>query len=123
MASLFNSFSNMANSTVIPMVIKLIETNEKSLEDAIVAQLIELKNTNQIQFNGFLANWRKINLAIERASSSPVVPAPIPAPLAGGQSMGVVPSQYKEPIESEVAGTRKRRNHKKRTHRVKHRTH
>lgn len=138
MASLLSSFSGMAQTTVVPMIFKFIETQEPMLQEALVSQLNNLKQSNPNQFNIFLTNWRKINNAIERSSQIPAAPpvappvAPPTPPATGGTAMGVVPETSNEdptvplpPVleETDKAGTRKRRRHKKRTHKVKHRKH
>ena len=143
MASLLSAFSGAAEATVVPMIFKFIETQEPMLEDALVDQLNKLKTSNPNQFNVFITNWRKINAAMERSAQIPAAPVvapavppvvapvvPPPPPPTGGTAMGVVPAVPEPTIPSppveektDTAGTRKRRRHKKRTHKVKHRKH
>lgn len=122
----------MAQTTVVPMIFKFIETQEPMLEQALVDQLNKLKASNTSQFNIFLTNWRKINNAVERASTLPVaapvpaaVPVAPPVPVGGDMGSASTPTISYDSLSAETdkAGTRKRRRHKKRTHKVKHRKH
>ena len=112
MQSLLTSFSGMAESTVVPMFLNYIQTNEQYLEDAIVNELGKLRTSNPQHFNSFITNWKKMNHAIERSIANPVPPPVIPPP---------VPAPVSPPPP--VAGSQKRRYRKKRTHTVKHRRH
>jgi hypothetical protein len=123
MASLLGSFTGMAQTTVVPMIFKFIETQEPMLEEALITQLNSLKTSNPNQFNIFLTNWRKINNAIETSSRAPVA---LPQPVQPVAPTPVQPTGGNEPVSDPVPvadGTRKYRRHKKRTHKVKHRKH
>jgi hypothetical protein len=85
MWSSLSALSGAVSNTVVPMIFQYIEKSEPALESMIVSKLVQIKTTNPVEFNTFITNWRKINIAIEKASSTTGgYLMLVPSPLSGG---------------------------------------
>lgn len=64
-----SSLSGLVTNTIVPNLFKVVEQQEPQIESAIVNNLMKVRISNPTEFNTFIDNWRKINLAVEKSTS------------------------------------------------------